>query len=61
MSEIEKSKGGRPALHATPITVRVLPEMLAWIDAERLKRDPEPSRPEMIRQALLEMQRKGGG
>ena len=48
----EKNKGGRSRTNATPITVRIYPDMLAWVDAERAKLDPEPSRPEFIRQAL---------
>lgn len=32
--------------------VRLQPDMLAWLDAERAKLDPLPSRPEYIRQAL---------
>lgn len=52
----EKNKGGRPRTDAMPITVRVYPDMLAWLDAERAKLDPEPSRPEMIRIFLAERQ-----
>lgn len=52
MSETSKNKGGRPAVNATPVTVRILPEMLAWLDAERAKLDPPPTRPEMIRRLL---------
>jgi hypothetical protein len=50
-----KSKGGRPRTDATPVTVRILPEMLEWLDAERAKLDPVPSRPEMIRQMMASM------
>lgn len=53
MSEIGKKKVGRPAVNATPITLRLAPDLLAWVDAERAKLDPEPSRPEFIR-GLLE-------
>lgn len=49
MSETAKSKGGRPPVNATPVTVRIPPEMLDWLDAEREKLDPQPSRPEMVR------------
>lgn len=37
--------------------VRLQPDLLAWLDAERAKLDPEPSRPEFIRQ-LIENLRK---
>lgn len=53
MSETLKSRGGRPRVDATPITVRVPPDQLAaldaWISAQS---DPKPSRPEAIRHAL---------
>lgn len=45
----EKNKGGRPRTNATPITLRVPPALLEWVDEERAKLDPEPSRPEFIR------------
>lgn len=32
--------------------VRLQPDLLAWLDAERAKLDPEPSRPEMIRSII---------
>ena len=55
MSETLKSRGGRPRVDATPITVRVPPDQLAaldaWISAQP---DPKPSRPEAIRKALGE-------
>ncbi|WP_157971143.1 ribbon-helix-helix domain-containing protein [Pseudogemmobacter bohemicus] len=54
MSEIEKRKVGRPAVNATPITLRLPPELLAWVDTERAKQTPEPTRPEFIRQVLEE-------
>ena len=57
MSEIKRRKAGRPAVHATPVTVRIPPELLAWLDAERAKLDPEPTRPEFIRQLIED--RKG--
>lgn len=43
---------GRPPVHSTPVTVRIPPGLLAWLDAERAKHEPEPSRPELIRQIL---------
>jgi len=57
MSETPKSKGGRPPVNATPVTVRIPPDMLTWLDAQRAKHDPEPSRPEMIRH-MIEAMRK---
>lgn len=51
-SKTEKNKGGRPRVDATPITLRLRPDLLAWLDAERAKLDPEPTRPEFIRQVL---------
>lgn len=56
MSE-SKKRIGRPPVNATPVTVRIPPDLLAWLDAERAKLDPEPSRPEFIRQ-LIENFRK---
>lgn len=59
MSETQKNKGGRPAVNATPVTVRIAPDLLEWLDAERAKRHPVPTRPEMIR-SFLEALRKLG-
>ena len=56
MSEIGKRKVGRPPVNATPVTVRIAPDLLAWLDAERAKLDPEPTRPEFIR-GLIEDRR----
>lgn len=51
-------KIGRPATgKGTLIGVRLQPDLLAWVDAERAKLDPMPSRPEFIR-VLIE-ERKG--
>ena len=47
---------GRPPVDSEAITVRVQRDMLDWLDAERAKLDPEPSRPEMIRIFLSERQ-----
>ena len=52
MSEKEKKRMGRPPVNSTPITLRLPPELLAWVDEERAKLDPEPSRPEMIRKFI---------
>lgn len=56
MSESEKKRMGRPPVNSTPITLRLAPELLEWVDAQRAKLDPVPSRPEFIRN-LLESQR----
>ncbi len=45
-------KIGRPATDATPVMVRLTPDLLAFIDRLREREDPAPSRPEAIRQAL---------
>ncbi|MFV0410295.1 MAG: ribbon-helix-helix protein, CopG family [Paracoccus sp. (in: a-proteobacteria)] len=39
------------------VGVRLQPDLLDWLDAERAKQADEPSRPEMIRRVLEE--RKG--
>lgn len=52
MSESGKKKMGRPAVNSTPITLRLAPDLLAWVDAERAKIEPEPTRPEFIRRLL---------
>ena len=52
MSESLKKRMGRPPVNATPVTVRVPPDLLAWLDAERVKISPEPTRPEFIRQLI---------
>lgn len=54
MSESSKKKMGRPVVNSTPVTVRLAPDLLTRLDAERAKHDPEPSRPEMIRTLLEE-------
>ncbi len=40
--------------------VRLQPELLAWVDVERAKIDPEPSRPEFIRQLIETGKTRGG-
>lgn len=53
ISDIEKSRRGRPRTGSTPIMVRLQPDQLAaldrWIDRQE---EPRPSRPEAIRQIL---------
>jgi len=47
-----KNKGGRPRTNATPITVRVPPDLLARLDAAIAAEPDVPSRPEMIRRLV---------
>lgn len=48
-------KRGRPATgKGVQVVVRMQPDLLAWIDAERVKIEPQPSRPEFIRQLIEE-------
>ena len=51
MSE-SKKRMGRPPVNATPITVRIAPDLLEWLDSQREKLDPQPTRPEMVRTIL---------
>lgn len=52
----KKKPVGRPVVNATPVTVRIPPDMLRRIDDLRrdypLKNGETPSRPEAIRQIL---------
>lgn len=50
-------RGPAPTGKGTLIGVRLQPDLLAWLDNERAKLKPEPSRPEFIRQ-LIEMQKR---
>ena len=52
MPEKEKKRIGRPPINSTSINLRLAPDLLAWVDAERAKLEPEPTRPEFIRQVL---------
>lgn len=52
-------RGPAPTGKGTLIGVRLQPDLLAWLDAQRVKIEPEPSRPEMIR-LLMEERREGG-
>lgn len=55
---LAQKRRGRPATgKGLTIGVRLQPDLLAWVDAERAKLDPEPSRPEFIR-ILLEQNRR---
>ena len=52
MSETVKSKGGRPRVDATPITVRVPPAQLEAVDAWRATQPDKPTRPEAVRRLV---------
>lgn len=45
-------RGPAPTGRGTLIGVRLQPDLLAWVDAERAKIEPEPTRPEFIRQLI---------
>lgn len=53
----QKRRGPAPTGKGTQVVVRLQPDALAWLDAERGKIDPVPSRPEMVR--LILSQAKG--
>ena len=52
MPESQGKRMGRPPVNSTPVTVRIPPELLSWIDEQRSKLDDVPSRPEFIRKIL---------
>lgn len=45
-------RGPAPTGRGTLIGVRLQPDLLAWVDAERSKIEPSPSRPEFIRRLI---------
>lgn len=47
-------RGPLPTGKGTLVGVRLQPDILAWLDDERAKLDPEPTRPEMVRIYLEE-------
>ena len=47
-----RKKIGRPAVNATPVTVRLPPDQLANLDAWRERQDDAPTRPEAIRRLV---------
>jgi hypothetical protein len=50
IDDVGKKGRGRPAVNATPVTVRIPPDQLAALDAWIARHpDPKPSRPEAIR------------
>lgn len=53
ISDVGKKGRGRPAVGATPVTVRVPPAELAALDAWiEVQDDPKPSRPEAMRRLV---------
>lgn len=54
MPETEKRGRGRPPVNSTSINLRVPPDLLEWLDDQRKKLEPQPTRPEMIRLYLEE-------
>ena len=57
----KKRRGPAPTGQGTPIMVRLHSDLLAIIDAWIAQRpDPKPTRPEIIREALAQLQRRGG-
>jgi hypothetical protein len=55
---VPKKRGPAPTGKGVQVAVRLQPGLLAWLDAERAKLTPEPSRPEMIRATLEEVRRQ---
>lgn len=51
MSETRKNRGGRPRVDATPVTVRIPPDMLAALD-KFVDEQAGISRPEAVRLIL---------
>lgn len=47
-------RGPAPTGKGTLVGIRLQPDLLSWLDDERAKLDPEPSRPEIIRVYLEE-------
>lgn len=52
MSKTIKNKGGRPRVDATPVTVRMPPELLTALEAFRRDQRLIPTRPEAIREIV---------
>jgi len=55
-----RKKIGRPAVNATPITVRVPPDQLAALDQFIAEECPAVSRPEGMRRLMVEALQKMG-
>jgi hypothetical protein len=50
--ETNKSKGGRPRVNATPVMVRLDPDLLEQVDRWRDNALGQPTRPEAIRRLV---------
>lgn len=59
MSETKKNRGGRPRVNATPVTVRIPPDLLDALDRYASEQN-FPSRPDAIRRALADWLQKAG-
>ncbi|HEY2661353.1 MAG TPA: hypothetical protein VGI79_16650 [Caulobacteraceae bacterium] len=61
IDDVRKSRG-RPAINATPVTVRVPPDQLALIDRWIAEQDDPVTRPEAMRRlVVLALQHSGIG
>lgn len=60
MSETKPNKGGRPRVDATPLTIRVPPELLTSLDQWIVRQpEPKPGRPEAIRRIVKSVLQPG--
>ena len=50
----QKKKLGRPVTDTEPVMVRMMPEMIKALDAQRRIEEDLPSRPELIRRIVAE-------
>lgn len=51
----QRRRGPVPTGKGVQVVVRMQPDLLAWLDAQREQLDPPPSRPEFIRRILDQM------
>jgi hypothetical protein len=58
--ETEKNKGGRPRTFATPLLVRIAPDLLGKLDEWIEEQEDKPSRVEAIRRILTKALRRYG-
>lgn len=58
--KMQPQKRGRPAIgKGTPVQVRLQPDLLEWVDAQRAKLEHPTTRPEFIRILLEEKMVQG--
>lgn len=50
--DVRKAARGRPAVNATPVTVRIPPELLGKLDGWISAQPDKPSRPEAVRRII---------